>query len=180
MAQNFMQFAASWPFPTEAAQDFANITKGLAVANFDLLPKWFAKTHNMTDNNADNKGELIETYMINALDCDECEGCCDDGFELCEAIPDKDYLYVGSGMGEYVDPYPVAKLLMEVMQHHNIQEPVSISGAYYCSKLRAGEFGGFAFAISANGMMQKWIGNDADEMKEKLRAKIKTDDTPKP
>ena len=131
MANNYSQFAAEFPFPEAAAQDF------LALVNYAQreegeLPSWFLDRHKLSPPSDEAAAEALSFF----LDSEELLW-----LELdAEYSTERKTLYVAAQ--ESGNAYATAWLLSEVMAQHGIKNPVVISAAFTCSKMRPDEFGG--------------------------------------
>lgn len=163
MANNYCQFAAAFRFPEAAAEDFKKIIASLPAGEEgnedDIdLPDWYLRKYDLLEDGEFSLDRFNAHIEHNDLI----------GVELSELHYDRTdgTLYFGDDM--YTSPYAVALVLSDVMEAHGCREPVTFGVAYYCDKLRPGEFAGEAYAVGPD--IVEVMGTGA--MEEKLRKKV--------
>jgi hypothetical protein len=154
MANNYCVFSEKFKFPKEAAEDLISLCND----DFDDFPQWFVDKHNLTDENVDdyfdNNIRTIGSFGVNVT--------YEENSEL---------LYICAE--ESGDIEAVAKILSEVMGHYNINKPIIIEEALYCSRMIPGEFGGCVVAVGPDVYLLKDTYKVGTELAKKISEGIK-------
>jgi len=163
MADNYLSFATSFEFPETAANDFINIVNGLNGRDVTIIPEWYRNKYAIQDE------ESLEKHLNT---CDNRE------MSLNDAQYDDGCLYLAEESYANIDG--VADILSDVMEQHSINDVITFEGAYTCSKLRPGEFGGVAVAVGPG--IVRILGTYAmcDKLAEEVREEMNTENGPSP
>lgn len=149
MANDYVQFATNFQLPQNAAKDFerlANFLSEVYEEGETSLQKLeqFSYFFNLVAPDKNLVQELIEN-----------NGSCDSVLEengiysppdlTIEYDKRKKVLYLAS---ENADLEIILAMLQATLQQHNLDDIIAFGAAYFCDKLRPGQFGGLACVVS--------------------------------
>ena len=148
MANHYVQFASFAEMPEEVSKDVLAVYEayaGMEDDNDPVFPEWYLE--NLSQIGVSPR-EVAEGISVAGLSVSVEDGG----------------LFVGSE--ESGDPDFAAHLIHHGLNRAGSDAVVEIPYAYYCSRMRIGEFGGGLFVATKDG----WVGSDALEMKDILLA----------
>lgn len=165
-----VKFANKFLFPKDAAEDAIKLFQGLSPETEDIkkrsdIPEWWLEKYDLTP-------QKIET-AFNRIGIDEVEYENSDPFLFtltdvsAYIIANYEYGYL-SIASEHSGIEFTAMILSDVMEKHNIQNPVTICGAYYTDNLYPDMFGAITAAIGPN----KYIVEDSISRQQTLAAEL--------
>lgn len=170
MTDYYFEFAEEFPFPEKEAKEVIAIIDGKGV------PDWWLEKHiedkeklaeiknslnskkPVSNSDEQSSGNIYKEWLEAKFELD--------GDLAIEYSYDNNLLYLTSQ--EEQDIEFIAMVLSDVMEYHNTQQIITLTGARTCSKACPSDFGGVAIAIAPGDVefMDTWY------MKNQLGAEL--------